>query len=961
MKFIASFILYLLCSVPILSANGIGMHYIENYENYPASDGQVWQIGVYDDGWTYFASKNGFLQFDGNRWSLIPTRNGLEARSVCASHRDEKIYVAGINEFGYLAPDDSGSLIYTCLSDSLGEEADVGNFWGLYRSNGHLYIQSDYHVLCYGGDRFSRIESDAKLNCSDMIDGVMYLGTSDGLKIVAGDRIFPAIGAESISGKRVRRVLPYDKRLLVVTDDAVYDYDGKTMHRIVTEADSRLAASDIYTAAIRDNTLALGTVLGGVFIVDLTNGSVEVYNHNSGLKNETVLSLAFDRSGNLWAGTDDGIERIMLTMPVTTLSSGQLPVGSGYAMANDGDTWYIGTNRGLFRLNSSPGSFGETEPFTYSLVGGLRGQVWGLTNIDGRVYCMHDNGLYAVDGNTISRISDFSGVWNFQTLPGYTDRAVAGTYTGIVYLQRNPDGTWQNVGYLDGYRGSAFVVVPEDERHIWVDNNSGGMRITVNKAKTAIESEKDYGQNKGLPSSKDISISRVGGKVYFATSDGAYYYDASRDSIVPDKWINGLIGKGVNLLRLTEKDDFIYAMTAGEILKIDVTKRGSDNRGAVRRLPIYPANARPMSKTTDILPTESGIVILPSKSGFSFYDFAGDSTQRVKSRESGRINYFAVTTPVDSILYESNFRRIKPHPRIPYESNCVRFDFHVPDVMTSAVVGYRYRLNNQTWSELTTVPFKEFTDLIEGSYVFHVQAMMSDGTVSEDAFEFTILPPWYRSGWAYVAYALIIIAVLAGIYLLERRRVRGKERSVAKAKDQEIALQQARFAEKEEEQETRIANLEQDKLKLELEHKTQEMANLLITLSSKHETLLSFKAELKKLYANFHGEAADRKQILALQTRINTALQAEDVMERIEKEFDLVHNNFIKQLRQTYPDLSRNELMMCMYIRMNLSNKEIAPLMNMSTRGVETLRYRMRRKMGLERENSLTDFLGSIT
>ena len=78
------------------------------------------------------------------------------------------------------------------------------------------------------------------------------------------------------------------------------------------------------------------------------------------------------------------------------------------------------------------------------------------------------------------------------------------------------------------------------------------------------------------------------------------------------------------------------------------------------------------------------------------------------------------------------------------------------------------------------------------------------------------------------------------------------------------------------------------------------------------------------------------------------------------EEFDLVHDDFIKKLRQRFLDLSNNEVLMCAYLKMNLSTKEIAPLLNISVRGVETMRYRIRKKFGLERDDSLTDFINKF-
>ena len=113
------------------------------------------------------------------------------------------------------------------------------------------------------------------------------------------------------------------------------------------------------------------------------------------------------------------------------------------------------------------------------------------------------------------------------------------------------------------------------------------------------------------------------------------------------------------------------------------------------------------------------------------------------------------------------------------------------------------------------------------------------------------------------------------------------------------------------------------------------------------------KEQLLKKHA-FGLECARKYWVLSQPTGIS------DVeFDRLEDQFDLIHNNFMKRLHAKHPELSHNERMMCAYLKMNLSTKEIAPLLNISVRGVETIRYRLRKKFALEREDSLTDYLSN--
>ena len=76
--------------------------------------------------------------------------------------------------------------------------------------------------------------------------------------------------------------------------------------------------------------------------------------------------------------------------------------------------------------------------------------------------------------------------------------------------------------------------------------------------------------------------------------------------------------------------------------------------------------------------------------------------------------------------------------------------------------------------------------------------------------------------------------------------------------------------------------------------------------------------------------------------------------------FDNADSEFFKKLKDLYPELSPNDLKLCAYLRLNLSSKEIAPLINISPRSVEIKRYRLRKKMNLASNENLTNYIISL-
>ena len=293
--------------------------------------------------------------------------------------------------------------------------------------------------------------------------------------------------------------------------------------------------------------------------------------------------------------------------------------------------------------------------------------------------------------------------------------------------------------------------------------------------------------------------------------------------------------------------------------------------------------------------------------------------------------------------------------------NSVRFDYALSFFAVGDDVRFQYRLNKGSWSDFTTVRTKEYSNLSEGEYTFEVKAVFPDGTTSSDTIAFRILPPWYRSAAAYVCYIILALLALWYVYRWDDVRVKRKKQQAVIEKDKELHDMEREYEEEKARQEKQIMQLEKEKLEYDLQHKSQEMANLMINFVRKNEMLTEIKSEILKVSALLKGEGAreGKQQLILINNKIDGNIQSDEVLKRIEAQLDLIHNNFMKRLHAKHPELSHNERMMCAYLKMNLSTKEIAPLLNISVRGVETIRYRLRKKFALEREDSLTDYLSN--
>lgn len=350
---------------------------------------------------------------------------------------------------------------------------------------------------------------------------------------------------------------------------------------------------------------------------------------------------------------------------------------------------------------------------------------------------------------------------------------------------------------------------------------------------------------------------------------------------------------------------------------------------------------------TNVNDVDASKSIIPCNIGFLLHDKKATSMKRMQVF----INRIVTTTYKDSIVYMDNFTKAQPVVSIPYSLNSVRIEYGITSRMMIPSVKYRYRLNGGPWSEAQKGNAKEYSDLFEGTYRFEVEAISPNGETASNIIIFKILPPWYRTAWAYIFYFLMFIVVVSWLWVVENKRIERKKEMVAKEKDKQMDKMQVE-----------IDKLEREKLDLDLKHKSQEIADLIISVRRKNEILTDIKQNVTVALNQLRGKNYKKgcQQLVMINSNIDTNIEGDEILKKFEQQFDVVNNLFMKKISEMFPQLSLNERLMCAYLRMNLSTKEIAPLLNISVRGVETLRYRLRKKMGLDREDNLLDFLSKF-
>lgn len=332
------------------------------------------------------------------------------------------------------------------------------------------------------------------------------------------------------------------------------------------------------------------------------------------------------------------------------------------------------------------------------------------------------------------------------------------------------------------------------------------------------------------------------------------------------------------------------------------------------------------------------------------------------------INHVRISTKTrDSLWFTSgnshlDGQDIKSGFSIPHAWNNISFRFSSPDMENAGRIEYSYRLGNfdDSWSDWTTANRKEYTNLREGYYSFEVKAKNIYNNVSPaERFDFFVEPPFSRSLIALILFLLLLAGIIAAaVYLYLRRidkiRVQEKNKQIQAIKKAEQTLEEQKL-----EAEREILRLKNESLLSDMKHKNKELATATYHIVQKNKFLNSLKQELSVILPGTNNDsvASELKRIVR---KIDKDIQNEKNWEVFDRYFDEVHQEFHSRLKKLHPELTPGELRLCSYLRMNVSTKEIAPLMNISFRGVEISRYRLRKKLKLDRSVNITDYLMQI-
>ncbi|QHS63781.1 ligand-binding sensor domain-containing protein [Chitinophaga agri] len=947
-------VLSILCTSVTIAQQIIGLPPVINYtrQQYPGG-GQTWDLDMDRNGILYFANNEGLMTFNGHSWQILPVPNHTRLRAV-KTDTDGRIYIGAQDDFGYYLADADGILRYTSLKPEVRNRKDqFADIWDIVIHDNGVFFRGTNKIFHYDRNTLHVYQAVSEWRLlSHTRQGVFAQDAAQGLLQYRNGK-WESVCTEIADKKLlVREVMDGggDTLLICTLKQGIFKLCGGQLSPFRTSADDIFRDKQIYCAKTwGDKQLLIGTSYGGCYIINRETGHIiQRFTVDEGLQHNSVLKIFTDPARNIWLTLDNGIDLVRYNTAVKQI----LPDGKRYLTSYTATIFknelYIGTSDGVFStligtqkdLSFLEGHFRRIEH--------TQGQVWNLSQIGDHLLMGHHEGAFEISEGEARLVSKMTGCWLFRPL---SDHILAGGYTGLQRI--HSDGkTLAGAERVRGLFESLRFITVEDDGIVWASHPYRGV-FRMHIQEDSLLQFTLFTSKDGLPSDYNNFVFRIRNKTLVATQAGVYEYDAGRKKFTPSPWLYPVL-KDIPLQHLAED-------AGGNIWFV------SDKMPGVIDFH-KPVAEHPYSIV--YFPELKGQVV----SGFEFlYPYNDENIFVGAEKGMYHINYrhyrHARDLPVvligqvtahgkkDSLLF-GGYHSPGNHSckAMPHAYSGFHFEYAAPIYSQGNTIEYSYRLAgfDQGWSDWSPKTEKDYTNLAYGYYTFSVRARDNLGNVSRPAvYAFRILPAWYQTTLARGIYLFAGLALLCGGYICQKKKFI-RQRKRYQQKQEQLIL---RHHIEKEQREKELISLQNEKLTSEVQFKNRELATATMYLLHRGKVLSNIKEELLSAMKKIEPQQGLFKKVLRL---FEEAENNEEDWEQFSRHFDEVHNNFLFTLKRRYPELSTTDLKLCAYLRINLTTKEIAQSLGISVRGVETSRYRLRKKLEIPAEVTLYDFLLAV-
>ncbi|MBL4656954.1 MAG: hypothetical protein JKX73_03060 [Flavobacteriales bacterium] len=741
----------------------------------------------------YFGSSasTGILEYDGKNWDRILTE---EQTFTTAMKRDlsGRIYVGCNGEFGFLAADSSGKMGFVSLSSKLkGDDKEFGRIWNIHIRPEGVVFQGYNKIYIWSTSGYKVISSETKMQ-SFLINGQLYVSKQDygltvlkegALELVPGGRQIPAsvitglLALDPISGQTGEQ-----KMLVFTQGDGIFIYnpnrntmeesDAGYFKPLSTSVNGYLKQNNVDGARwLPNGNIAIHTRYGGLVIIDRNGKLRNLVDERAGLQNEMVWNTFVDDQNNLWLALNNGISRVAYDAPIFVLTEEHgfsLSVDKTYRY--DGNN-YLATASGVYHFESISdesvilNKFGDPNALQEDI--GLTS--WDFCEFSGRLLTASTARVYEIKNDKIKEIGQLKAKVFYLFESRDTSIVFVGNTGGQIYSIASSNGALVIGPILEDSLGEIqqLVATSSDNKEItiWMSTfNKEIVRMKLHKPYEQALIEK-FDTSNGLPAGL-LQVFILNGKAVIGTDIGLYRFNQANqrfefDSAFTVTYTNS---NSKQIFKLNEDKrgnvwvsngtDLIYGKSNGSLYQWT-------------RVPFYNLDIGHIREVSD---DGEGLYWISGTSGIARYN----SNIEKNYQQEYNAHIRKVISGDDTLFYGAHYHELAGNtvlqpiwsiPELTYEHNSITFHYSATFFERSDQLRFKYMLEGyeEEWSEWSHETKKEYTNLLEGDYIFHVRAKnVYEHESHEAGYAFEVMTPFYKSWWFYgmqIGFLLLMFGV----------------------------------------------------------------------------------------------------------------------------------------------------------------------------------------------------------
>lgn len=749
-----------------------GLPYIAQYtpDDYKSA-AQNWSVTQDDNGIIYVGNSGGILEFDGISWRQIPFPNSARVTSF-ARGENGTIYTGGSRDFGYLSPDSLGQMQFHSFLPQIDTTYhDFSTVWHTYAVQDTIYFITEKYIFRQTNNTFKVILPNGifgfgffvedNIFVDDRGTGIMQV-TGDSLSLIPDGEMFSAGGITAMSP------LGQDEILMIHALDGFYLYDQNNIVPINNEWIENITTYG--SIILPGGDLLIYTIGNGAYIFDAGGNLKQILNKNRGLTSDVVYGAFIDREGGLWLANDYGINRIEISSPIRLFNDLTGLDRSAQNVLSTQNGIYASTNDGLFYFTN--------DQLGFERVPDIGNMTRNLIPIGDGVLAGNLDALYLVDKQNQPHVIKFGGDSYNILLKSSIDTAtvyVAGNSGNLYELTLSGENLKLGESIL-GIDGSIMQIVEDPDSSLWLNTRHNGIynvdRVPGTSESTSTEDFRilHFVEQDGLPALSNNYLYQADDQLYASTQAGVYRFDSTHQYFEPDSSLMNQINvREVSTGPVESSGDEQWIAVKSEFQnKVYFSKNSLVTE-------VIPSRRFSDWELYNIYNSSTGIIFFSGPKGIIAYN----TLIELRNKMSIQTQIRHVFLNSDSLIFAGHSRKEKTEMELPFENRSIRFAYALPAYDKPEANQYQYFLEgfDESWSDWTTETQRDLTNLPEGDYHFRVRGQNVYGEISEEAsYTFTLLPPWYRTWWAYLFYGLALLGLVGFIVRWRSEQLRREKK-----------------------------------------------------------------------------------------------------------------------------------------------------------------------------------------